>query len=305
MKTKSISLDDIINFLGEDCISVHGKIEQKYIDNLAPTESINEKSLDWIKLSAKNKQDLAEKSKAKALLVDTDVVYSESIKSEEKVLIVVKDPKCSLAQIGNNYFVDNKVPFIHPTAIIDSNAIIGENVSIGAYSIIGNCAIGDNSVIDSHVQIYDGTQIGKHCYIKSGAVLGGAGFGYEKDDDGNHFRFPQIGALLIGDYVEIGANTCIDRGALADTVIGDYTKINNLCHIAHNNKIGNNVIITAQVNISGSNIIEDNTWIAPNSSIRGWLKIGKNSTVGMGAVVVKDIPENEVWVGNPAKHLIK
>ena len=88
-------------------------------------------------------------------------------------------------------------------------------------------------------------------------------------------------------------------------MVGDYTKINNLCHIAHNNKIGRNVTITGCVNVSGSNIIDDNVWIAPNSSIRGWVHIGKGATVGMGAVVVKDVPEGETWVGNPARKLEK
>ena len=85
----------------------------------------------------------------------------------------------------------------------------------------------------------------------------------------------------------------------------DYTKINNLCHIAHNNKIGRNVTITGCVNLSGSNIIDDNVWIAPNSSIRGWVHIGEGATVGMGAVVVKNIPAKEIWVGNPAHKLEK
>ena len=123
----------------------------------------------------------------------------------------------------------------------------------------------------------------------------------ERDADGNKFRFPQIGGLIIGDDVEVGANTCIDRGALSDTIIGDHTKINNLCHIAHNNKIGKNVTITGCVNVSGSNVIEDDVWIAPNASIRGYIHLGKACTVGMGAVATKDIPSGETWVGNPAR----
>ena len=107
----------------------------------------------------------------------------------------------------------------------------------------------------------------------------------------------------MGNYVEVGSNTCIDKGALADTVIGNYTKINNLCHIAHNNKIGENVTITGCVNISGSNVIDDNVWIAPNASVKGWVHIGEGALVGMAAVVVKDIPAHEAWVGNPARKL--
>ena len=133
--------------------------------------------------------------------------------------------------------------------------------------------------------------------------LGGSGFGFERDEKGNKFRFPQIGSVRIGDDVEIGSQTCIDRGALSDTVIGDHTKINNLCHIAHNNKIGQNVTITGCVNLSGGNIIEDDVWIAPNASLVGYVHLGEKATIGMGAVVVKDVPAREVWVGNPAKKL--
>ena len=109
----------------------------------------------------------------------------------------------------------------------------------------------------------------------------------------------------MGDYVEVGANTCIDRGALSDTIIGDYTKINNLCHIAHNNIIGKNVSITGCVNVSGGNVIDDDVWIAPNSSLRGYIHLGKGCTLGMGAVATKDIPAGETWVGNPARKLEK
>ena len=145
--------------------------------------------------------------------------------------------------------------------------------------------------------------IGTHCVIKDGAVIGGEGFGFERDENGNRFRFPQIGDVVLGDYVEVGANTCIDRGALSTTTIRDYTKINNLCHIAHNNYIGKNVVIAAEVNLSGGNIIEDDCWIAPASSLKGYIHVGRGSTIGMGAVVVKDIPAGEVWVGNPARKL--
>ena len=103
----------------------------------------------------------------------------------------------------------------------------------------------------------------------------------------------------------MGSNTCIDRGSLSDTVIGNGTKINNLCHIAHNNKIGENVIIAGCVNISGSNNINDNVWIAPNASVRGWVTVGEGAIVGMSAVVINDIPARETWVGNPARKLVK
>ncbi len=297
---KKITIQEILQFLGEKVLQVHGPVEGVYIDNLAEVERVKETTLDWIKPSKPNKQEIAENSKARVLLVDAVVQPIDG-----KTLIVVKNPKVALAEIGNYFFVEKVMSGIHPTAIIDPEARIGNNCHIGPYTVIGKAVIGDNCVIDAHVRIYDDVVMGHDCVIKAGAVLGGAGFGYERDEEGNKFRFPQIGQLIMGDYVEVGSNTCIDRGALADTMIGDYSKINNLCHIAHNNKIGRNVTITGCVNISGSNVIDDNVWIAPNASIKGWIHIGEGAVVGMAAVVVKDVPPHETWVGNPAHKLEK
>lgn len=300
MIRKKIYIEELITFLGDKVLRIEGKTENLYIDNLVEVERVNETTLDWVKPSNLRKQQVVNQSPARVLLVDPEITPVEG-----KTLIFVKNPKVAMAEVGNHFFVEPPKPGIHPTAIIDPEANIGKDVCIGAYSVIGKASIGDGCVLDTNVRVYDDVLMGKGCVIKAGAILGGAGFGYERDTDGNKFRFPQIGQLLMGDYVEVGSNTCIDRGALADTVIGDYTKINNLCHIAHNNKIGRNVTVTGCVNISGSNVIEDDVWIAPNSSIRGWVHIGVGATVGMGAVVVKDIPDYETWIGNPARKLEK
>lgn len=300
MIKKKLLVQEILDFLGPKVLMTAGRIDNVAIDNLADALRVDRDTLDWVKSSNPKKQDVVESSPARVMLVDPEIRPVEG-----KTLIYVRRPKRILAEIGNHFFVSRPEPGIHPTAIIHPDAVIGKNVSIGAYSVIGRARIGDNSVLDSYVRIYDDVVLGHDCVIKSGAVIGGEGFGFEKDEDGNRFRFPQIGSLIIGNYVEVGANSCIDRGALADTVIGDYTKINNLCHIAHNNVIGNNVCITGCVNISGSNIIDDDVWIAPNSSVRGWVHIGKGATIGMGAVVLKDVPTYETWVGNPAKKLEK
>ena len=302
MIIKRVYISELLAFLGNRVLGVTGLSEENhrtlFIDNLADAAHVNETTLDWISPKKENKQEIAVASPARVILVDETV--SPII---GKVLIYVKTPKMALAQIGNYFFAESRTPGNHPTAIIHPEATIGNSVSIGAYSVIGKATIGDNCEIDSNVCIYDGVQIGHDCIIKSGAVIGGEGFGFERDEEGNKFRFPQIGGLIIGDFVEIGANTCIDRGALSDTVIGDYTKINNLCHIAHNNIIGKNVTITGCVNVSGGNVIEDDVWIAPNASVRGYIHLGKHCILGMGAVATRDIPEGETWVGNPAKKL--
>lgn len=300
MIKRKVFLKDILDFLGGVVIRVHGSTEGLFIDNLADVGRVCETSLDWVKPSNPKKNQIVAQSRAHVLLVDPEVMPIE-----DKTLIVVNNPKVALARVGNRFFADEWQPLVHKTSIIHPEAQIGKDCYIGPYTVVGKATIGEHTYIDSFVRVYDGVMIGHDCVIKSGSVLGGAGFGYERDEDGNKFRFPQIGQLVIGDYVEVGANTCIDRGALADTVIGDYTKINNLCHIAHNNRIGRNVTITGCVNLSGSNIIDDNVWIAPNSSIRGWVHVGEGAIVGMGAVVVKDIPPHETWIGNPAHKMEK
>lgn len=301
MRIKKITLSQILDLLGSEVIEIIGNASSDlYIDNLADFQHINATSLDWINSAKADKQEIAKNSMATILLVGEDINPIDG-----KTLIICHHPKVALGQVGNHFFADHYEPFIHPTAVIDPEAKIGARVYIGPYAVVGKATIGDDCVIESNVRIYDDVAMGKRCKIKPGAVLGGEGFGFEKDDQGNRFRFPQIGGLIMGDDVEVGANTCIDRGALSDTIIGTNTKINNLCHIAHNNIIGRNVEITGCVNVSGSSIIDDNVWLAPNSSLRGFIHIGEGAVLGMGAVAVKDIPAHETWVGNPAHKLEK
>lgn len=300
MIKKIIYTEELLAFLDEKVMRVEGENHSLYIDNLADVDRVCETTLDWVKPSNPQKQQIVEQSPARVLLVDPEVQPVEG-----KMLIVVKSPKIALAEVGNHFFVKQTKPGIHPTAIIDPEAKLGNDVTVGPYSVIGKAVIGNGCIIDSNVHIYDDVVMGQECVIKSGAVLGGAGFGYERDKNGNKFRFPQIGQLIMGDYVDVGSNTTIDRGSLSDTVIGHHTKISSNCVIAHNNRIGCNVTITGCAMLSGSNVIDDNVWIAPNSSIRGWVHIEEGATVGMGAVVVKNIPAHETWVGNPAHKLEK
>ena len=291
-----VNVQEIIDCLGTQVINVAGGHEGVYIDNLADVAHVNLTTLDWVNPSKPNKQEIAEKSPARVMLVDTDVEYIQG-----KVLIFVKNPKRALATVGNEFFVQYPNPGIHPTAIVDEKAQIADTVTIGAYSVIGKAVIGDGTVISPFVRIYDNVTIGNCCFIKEGAIIGGAGFGFEKDENGNWFRFPQIGGVRIGDHVDIGGNTCIDRGALSDTILDDYAKVDNLCHIAHNAHIGKNAVVVACAEVSGSCAVGENTWVGPNACIRDQRTIGANSLIGMGAVVAKNVPDNEVWAGNPAK----
>ena len=293
-----ISVKEIIDCLGTQVLNVAGAHDGFYIDNLADLAHVHLTTLDWVNPSKSNKQEIAEKTPARVLLVDMDVAYVPG-----KVFIYVKNPKRALAMVGNEFFVKKPLPGIHPTAIVDEEAKIAETAVVGAYAVIGKATIGEGTVVSPYVRIYDNVRIGKECFIKEGAVIGGAGFGFERDENGNRFRFPQIGGVWIGDYVEVGGNTCIDRGALSDTILEDYAKVDNLCHIAHNAHIGKNAVVVACVEVSGSCKVGENTWVGPNACIRDQRNVGSNTMIGMGSVVVKHVGDNEVWAGNPAKNI--
>jgi UDP-3-O-[3-hydroxymyristoyl] glucosamine N-acyltransferase len=179
---------------------------------------------------------------------------------------------------------------VHPAARVAPSAVIEDGVRIGEGTIIGPAAV-----------IRTGTHIGRHCEVQSGAVIGDEGFGFERDDELRPLRMIHLGRVQIGDHVLIGANTCVARGALDDTVIEDYVKINNLVHVAHNCHIGRGTIIGACADLCGSLVIGANCWIAPNCSIRQKLSIGEGATIGIGAVVVKDVAAGAMVYGNPAK----
>lgn len=304
MRNRVVTLEQILEVVQDYVVTVHGPVEGVKIDNLADASHTVPTTLDWVKSSKKNKQEIVENSPAKVIIVDKTVEYSQQVAEQGKTLIVVSvNPRKIIAMISGRYFQQQNTPGIHPTAIVDPEAVIGNNVYIGPYSIIGKAEIGDNTQIESHVRIYDEVVMGHDCHIYDNVVLGAPGFGVEKDKDGNLFRFPQIGKLIMGDFVDVGTFSSIDRGALSDTMIGDYTKIDSLCKIGHNNVIGKNVVITGCASIAGSNVIEDNVWIGPNSSLIDWGHIGKNAFVGMGAVVSLKVKEGTRVTGNPAKRL--
>jgi len=202
------------------------------------------------------------------------ILTNPIIRKSSKPLIKVKNPKLSFILIYN-IFKSREVrdAFVHPTAVVSMSAKIGNHVWIGPGVVIeDNVTIGDNVIIESNsvvnkgsqigslshiypnVTLYENTKLGNGVILHAGAVIGADGFGYVKED-GKIYKFPQLGSVIIEDNVEIGANTTIDRGSLSDTVIGSGTKIDNLCQIAHNVKIGKNMLMAAQCGIAGSTII--------------------------------------------------
>lgn len=148
-------------------------------------------------------------------------------------------------------------------------------------------------------------RMGFNVTIGQNCTIGGAGFGYVMDEDGNFFQMPHLGNVILRDNVTIHNNVCIDRAVLGSTIIGHGTKIDNLVHVAHGVIIGENCLVTAGVIIGGSAVIGDNCFIGVNAIIKNKVKIGNNVTIGAGAVVLKDVPDGVTIVGNPGKPLIK
>lgn len=147
--------------------------------------------------------------------------------------------------------------------------------------------------------------IGKNCNICTTTKIGNEGFGFEPDENNIPVYFPHFMGVVIGNNVRIGSYTCIDRGNLKDTIIRDNVKIDNLVHIAHNVEINENTLVVAGVVICGSVKIGKNSFIGANSVIKEHIEIGDNVIIGMGSVVTKNVPDNEVWAGNPAKFIRK
>ena len=206
----------------------------------------------------------------------------------------------STARIGKEAVLGHGVS-IGEYAIIGANAKLGEGVAIGAHSVVGdNVSIGDNSRLWPGVTIYPGATLGVRTMIHSGARIGCDGFGYVFRE-GAHQKIQHVGRCIIGDDVEIGANTTIDRGSIDDTVIGNGTKIDNLVHVAHNVRIGEKCLLMAQVGVAGSVTIGDGAILAGQAGISGHLSIGAGARLAAQAGVFGDIPAGESWSGYPAR----
>ncbi|MGC7589106.1 UDP-3-O-(3-hydroxymyristoyl)glucosamine N-acyltransferase [Bisgaard Taxon 46] len=279
------------------------------VESIAPLDKANEKQLTFI--SNPKFRELLSQSKAGILVVsEADVVFC----AEHSNLLIVKDPYVAYAILAQYMDKTPKAACgIAPSAVVSEQAVLGENVSIGANAVIedgvelgdnvvigANCFVGKNTKIGANTQlwanvsVYHDVEIGQHCLIQSGAVIGSDGFGYA-NDRGRWIKIPQVGQVIIGNHVEIGACTCIDRGALDPTVIEDNVIIDNLCQIAHNVHIGTGTAVAGGVIMAGSLKVGRYCLIGGASVINGHMEICDKVTVtGMG-MVMRPITEPGVY----------
>ena len=282
------------------------------IDSLSSLSSASEHSLTFF--ANPKYKNAAIESKAGAILCSS----SEGL--ENKNLLLHKNPYAAWGRALEIFYPQKKFPAtIHSTAVLDENSDVSETAYIGPYVVIGkktiiedgavieagtvigdNCLVGKHSHIYPRVTLYDNVEVGERIIIHSGVVVGSDGFGYA-EDGANIQKIPQVGKVIIENDVEIGANTTIDRGALEKTLIGEGSKIDNLCQIAHNVVLGKNCAIVAQSGISGSTSLGDGVIMSGQSGAVGHIKIGSFSVIGAKSAVTKDVPEKSHFTGIPAE----
>lgn len=307
---ENVTLADVVNVTG--CVLIDQTKQSEVITDIASMGSARDTEICFF-YDRKSKEQAAS-IKAKAC------VTTENLKEFVPAGVIVllsENPKLAFVKLNEYMYAQKPVcEGIDPSAVIDASAKIGEHCTIGAHAVIGkNVQIGDYCVIEPNAVIAEGCQIGHHCrignnasiaysiignycYIYTGARLGQDGFGFELID-GQHHRIPQIGRLIIGNDVEIGANACVDRGALEDTVIGDGSRIDNLVQIAHNDKLGRGCVIVSQVGIAGSCTLGDYVVLGGQVGLADHLNIGSGAQVAAQSGVMRDIEAGAVMMGSP------
>ncbi len=234
------------------------------------------------------------------------------------IVLISENPHDSFVKLNCAMYSEIlPAPKICSTAVIAKSAKIGKNCYIGDHVVIGeNVEIGDNCRLEPNSVIYDGCKLGNNCrvgananimhalignnvYIYGGARIGWDGFGFQTVQ-GQHKRIPQLGRVIIGNDVEVGANACIDRGALGDTIIGDGCRIDNMVQVAHNDKLGRGCILVAQVGIAGSCTFGDYVVAGGQAGFADHLNVGSQAQIGAQSGIMRDIEPGTAVMGTPA-----
>lgn len=286
------------------------------IAGIAPLDRATESDVTFL-ASARYAPELTQ-SRAAAVLVSPELKDAPGAVSNR--VIVAKPHEAMLTLLPLLYRMP-EAPFrgVHPSAVVAPDATIAPDACIEAFTVIGSGArigagtwigphchvadgvgIGAHGRLVSHVTVYPGTVIGDRTILHAGVRVGSDGFGYVSGREG-HRKIPHVGRCLIGNDVEIGANSTVDRGSLDATVIGDGCKLDNLVHVGHNCRVGRLCLFTAGVAIAGSTRIEDGVVLAGQVGVGGHVTIGKGAIITAQAGVIGDVPAGETWGGFPAR----
>ncbi|NHM06927.1 UDP-3-O-(3-hydroxymyristoyl)glucosamine N-acyltransferase [Flavobacterium sp. CYK-4] len=276
----------------------------------------NETEISFI--GSKKYEKLWATSKAAAAVVNEDIFIEPG---ENRAFIKVKNADLAMSQVLEMFAPPLPVfaSDIHPTAVIDASAKIGNGTKIGANCYIGpnvtigdcatiypNVTILDESTVGNHTVIWPGAvvrercHIGSHCILHPNATIGADGFGFRPCNERGLVKIPQIGNVVIGNHVEIGANSSVDRGKFSSTVLGDGCKIDNLVQIGHNSQLGKFCIMAGNSGLAGSVTLGNGVIIGGSASIKDHLTIGDGAMVGAGSGVAADVPAGQTVLGYPA-----
>ena len=289
---------------------------EKDLTGVAPIETAGAAELAFV--GTRKAEAQAESSAAGCLLVPL-----EWTGPGHRTVIRVAEPRTAFARAMSRFYPTAELkPGIHPTAVVGKiemgalvsvgpHAVIGDGSRLGVATSIGaGCSIGkrvvlgDGCIVHPNVTIYDNVDVGRGAILHSGCVIGADGFGYVLEHDRWH-KFPQVGRVEIGDFVEIGANCCVDRAALGVTSIGEGTKLDNMVHVGHNCRIGRHVVVAAQTGFSGGVVVEDYAVIGGQVGIGDKARIESRATLGSGCGVLssKIVRSGETVWGTPARPL--
>lgn len=324
---KTYTIEEITGVVGG---LLSNKSEDVRISNIAPPLLSDENTLA-LALSEEEIENMS-KSRAKAALVPLGVNF------DGIVTIEVERPRLAMMKLLNMFYTEPETQIgVHPAATVHESAKLGQNVSIGPNVVVAkNVEIGDNTKIMANSYVGDGSSLGSNCFIHAGVnigdkvkignkvilhhgvCLGADGFSFVTENPDNIeqarrdgaileenvaqkiFKIPSIGGVEIGDNVEIGANTTIDRGTIENTVIGQDTKIDDQVMIGHNCKIGKGCMIVSQVGIAGSCVVGDRVVIAGQAGLADHISVGNDSIIGPSSGVSKSFPEKSIILGAPA-----
>lgn len=301
-----LSLSDIIEGLKAELLDP--KFYDELITHAAPCRGAKVGSVTFLN----SKKDLSNLSECKATACFVSDTFAKDVGQEHIIPIITDTPRAhfsraitkltSRRELGKSEGAAQiaKTANIHASAIIGAGAIIKSGVRIGP-----NVVIGPGVVIGEHSQIQAGAVIecavlGSHCNVKPNAVIGGRGFGVDSDEAGL-VDIAHIGCVLIGDRVQIGANSCVDRGQIGNTVLGNDVKLDNQVQIAHNVHIGDGCRIAAQTGISGSCHIGSHVFMGGAVGLADHITVGDNARIAARSGVMHNIPAGEVWSGLPAQ----
>jgi UDP-3-O-[3-hydroxymyristoyl] glucosamine N-acyltransferase len=288
-QTKEYTLSEIAELTGSKIVGNKSSV----VNNIATLQNATKESISF--LTNKKYQKYIKTTSANAVIVATNFKIDN-----QKNYLVSEDPYLAYAKLTTLFkkpIFEFDNPTIHPSAVISNRSQIGNDVSIGANVVIGpDCIIGNHVIIKANCSIVQDVEIGEYSVIHNGSVLGSDGFGYAPSKDG-YVKIEQLGKLVIGRDVEIGASCTIDRGALDNTEIHNGVKLDNQIQIAHNVVLGENSAIAASCAIAGSTIIGKNFQMGGLSGVLGHLSVCDDVTVGAHTLITKSINKSGNYIG--------